>query len=141
MNRTLIAVGVLFVALPLAGAAQSTVQTASLSAPLSVHDVHNLMKSARSVAEYQQLAGYFHQQEAQYRAEAVAEKAERDRRAQVNAGLSQKYPRPVDSAQYLYESYVSQADNAALEARHYDQLAAGQVDHGRQLAATPEGKS
>jgi hypothetical protein len=141
MNRTSIAVGILSFALSLAGAAQSTVQTASLSAPLSAHDVHNLMKTARNVAEYQQLAGYFHQQEAQYRAEATAEKAERDRRAQVNAGLTQKYPRPVDSAQYLYDSYVSQADNAALQARHYDQLAAGQGNHERQLAASPEGKS
>jgi hypothetical protein len=37
--------------------------------------------------------------------------------------LMQKYPRPVDTAQYLYESYVSQADDAALQAQHFDQLA------------------
>ena len=75
------------------------------------------------MGQYKQLADYFHQQEAKYRAEAAAEKIERDRRAQVNAGLMQKYPRPVDTAQYLYESYVSQADDAALQAQHFDQLA------------------
>ena len=75
------------------------------------------------MGQYKQLADYFQQQEAKYRAEAAAEKIERDRRAQVNAGLMQKYPRPVDTAQYLYESYVSQADDAALQAQHFDQLA------------------
>ena len=80
--------------------------------------MHGLIKNAHSREQYQQLASYYHRQEANYRAQAAAEKAERDRRAQVNAGLMQKYPRPVDSAQYLYESYVYQADNAALQAQH-----------------------
>jgi hypothetical protein len=76
-----------------------------------------------------------------YRAKAADEKIERDRRAQVNAGRYQKYPRPVDSAQYLYESYVSSADSAALQAQHYDQLAAGQTQHDQRLAADSQGKS
>lgn len=141
MNRTSIAIAILSLAVSLTGAAQSTVQTANLSAPLSSREANNLMKSAHSDAEYKQLASYFHQQEAHYRAEAAAEKVEVDRRAQVNAGLMQKYPRPVDSAQYLYESYVYQADGAALKAQHYDQLASGQPDHDQRLAATPQGKS
>jgi len=120
--------------------AQSTAQTASLSTPISPREVHTLMLSAHSSAQYQQLAGYFHQQEARYRAEAATEKIERDRRAQVNAGLAQKYPRPVDSAQYLYESYVSQADSAALQAQHFDQLAAAQTQHDQQLASSTQGK-
>ena len=107
MNRNLIAVAVLSFVLPFSGMAQSNTQTASLYTPLSASQVHSLMKNAHSTAEYKQLASYFHQQEAQYRAKATAEKVERDRRAQVNAALMQKYPRPVDSAQYLYEAYVS----------------------------------
>jgi hypothetical protein len=87
------------------------------------HDTRTLMKSANSKAQYQRLATYFYQQEVHYRAEAAAEKIERNRRAQVNAGMMQKYPRPVDSAQYLYQSYLSQADKAALQAHHYDLLA------------------
>jgi hypothetical protein len=74
--------------------------------------------------EYHELAGYFSQQEAVYRAQAAAEKTELDRRAQVNAALYQKFPRPVDSAQYYYDSYASSADQAARQARHYEQLAA-----------------
>jgi hypothetical protein len=140
MNRTLIIATALF-ALPLAGMAQSTTQTANLTMPMTAREAHSLMKSASSVQQYKQLAGYFHQQESVYRAKAADEKIERDRRAQVNAGLYQKYPRPVDSAQSLYESYVSTADSAALEARHYDQLATGQTKHDPQLATSSQGKS
>jgi len=139
MNRILV-VAALSLTFPLAGMAQSTTQTASLSTPIAPREAHSLLLSAHSGAQYQQLAGYFHQQEAKYRAEAAAEKIERDRRAQVNAGLTQKYPRPVDSAQYLYESYLSQADSAALQAQHFDQLAAAQTHHDQQFATASQGK-
>jgi hypothetical protein len=139
MNRILV-VAALSLTFPLAGMAQSTTQTASLSTPISPREVHGLVLSAHTGAQYQQLASYFHQQEAKFRAEAAAEKIERDRRAQINAGLTQKYPRPVDSAQYLYESYVSQADSAALQAQHFDQLAAAQTQHEQQFATASQGK-
>jgi len=139
MNRILV-VAALSLIFPLGGMAQSTTQTASLSAPMTPREVHSLMLSAHNSAEYKQLAGYFHQQEVKFRAEAAAEKIERDRRAQVNAGLMQKYPRPVDSAQYLYESYVSQADSAALQAQRFDQLAAAQNQHDQQFATASQDK-
>jgi hypothetical protein len=139
MSRILI-VAALSLTFPLAGMAQSTTQTASLSTPLTAQGALSLMKSAHSNEQYMQLAGYFRQRETDYRAKAAAEKSERDRRAQVNAALYQKYPRPVDSAEYLYESYVSTADDAALKARHYDQLAAGQSQQDRQLAVESQGK-
>jgi len=140
MNRTMVLITALSLTIPVAGMAQPTTQTASLTAPISAHELHSLMLNAHSAAQYQQLAGYFHQLETKYRAEAAAEKAERDRRAQVNAGLMQKYPRPVDSAQYLYESYVSQADSAALQAQHFDQLAAAPTKHDQQDATNTQGK-
>jgi hypothetical protein len=139
MNRKLICTTALCLAFPLAGMAQSTTQTASLPSLIPGQDLHNFIKSAHSAAQYQLLADYFHQQEAKYRAEAAAEKIERDRRAQVNAGVYQKYPRPVDSAQYLYESYSSSADQAGLQAQHYELLATGQPQHSEQAATTPQG--
>ena len=141
MNRTRFAVVTLSVMLPLAVAAQSNVQTANMSTPMTGHEVQSLIKSAHSSAQYTQIAGYYHQQEAMYRAKAAEEKAERDRRAQVNAALMQKYPRPVDSAQYLYESYLSDANSAAVQAQHYDQLAAGAQTHDSQFATDSHGKS
>jgi hypothetical protein len=135
MNRTSIVVAALSLSFPFAGMAQSTVQTANLSSPMSLTEVHNLMKSAHTSAEYLRVAGYFHQQEADYRAKAAAEKAERDRRAQVNASLYQKYPRPADTAEARYESYLADANGAAIQAQHFDQLAAGQGKHNEQLAS------
>ena len=131
MNRTLIIAAAL-ITFPLMGMTQSTTQTANLTIPLTANEAHSLMKSAHSTEQYKQLAGYFHQQEAVYRAKAADEKIERDRRAQVNAGLYQKYPRPVDSSQYRYESYTTDADQAALKAQHYEQLAAGQFANASQ---------
>src|ERR1022692_4414074 len=101
MNRTRFVVVTLSLMLPLAVAAQSNIQTANMSAPMTGHEVQSLIRTANSSAQYKQIADYYHQQEAMYRAKAAEEKAERDRRAQVNAALMQKYPRPVDSAQYL----------------------------------------
>ena len=141
MNRTMIAVAVLALAFPLAGSAQSNLQTASLTAPLSARQAHDLIKNARGREQYKQLASYYYRQEANYRAQAAEEKAERDQRAQINAGMMQKYPRPVDSAQYRYQSYVSKADNAALQARHYDQLAAAPAGQNPQTATDSQGKS
>src|ERR1700722_15731387 len=115
MSRTTLIVAAALLTFPLAGMAQSTTQTANLSAPITAQQAHSLMKTAHSVEQYKELSSFFHQQEAVYRAKAADEKTERDRRAQVSAGLYQKYPRPVDSAQSLYESYVSSADGAALQ--------------------------
>jgi hypothetical protein len=98
-------------------------QTAPAAVQLSRQELKTLLATAHTSDQYKQLAGYFHAQELAARSKAVAEKVERDRRAQVNAALYQKYPRPVDSAQYLYESYLADADRAAALAQHYDQLA------------------
>ena len=86
MNRTLQVVATLSLAFPLAAIAQST-QTASVTAPVSAQEVHELIKSAHTSTQYKELASYYHQQEAGYRAKAAAEKVERDRRAQVDAGF------------------------------------------------------
>jgi len=134
MNRILIAAAALAFAFPLPGKTQSTAQTANMSTPMTAHDVQSLIKIAHSTEQYKQLASYYRQKEAGYRAKAAEEEIERDRRAHVNAGLMQKYPRPVDSAQYLYASYVSDANGAALQAEHYDRLAANNSQHDPHMA-------
>jgi hypothetical protein len=134
MNRTMILVATLSLALPLAGIAQSSTETANVSMPMSGPELHSLIKTAHSSAQYKQLADYFHQKEVKCEADAAAEKIERDRRAQVNAGLYQKYPRPVDSAEYRYEADLADAKSAATQAQHYDQLAATQAQREGQIA-------
>jgi hypothetical protein len=125
MNRTCLLIATLSLVVPLAASAQSTSQTTGLSAQISASELQSLIKSAHSTNQYQQLATYYHQQETMYRSKAADEKAERDRRAQVNAALMQKYPRPVDSSEYRYEAFSADADRAAVQADHYDRLATG----------------
>jgi hypothetical protein len=120
MTRTLSFLAILTLALPLVATAQSTMQS---QPQLSKQQVRTLARSAHSAAEYRQLADYYRVRSSQLRAQATAELAERDRRAQFTMGTAQKYPRPVDSAQYLYDSLTEQADQAAAQAQHYDQLA------------------
>jgi hypothetical protein len=141
MNRLLLVTSAILLIFPVAGISQTDTQTASLSAPLTTRELHNLINSAHSVTEYRQLAGYFHQQEAEYRAKAADEKVKHDQMAEGTSGQYHKIPTPADFAQSVYESYVSKADKAALQAQHYDRLAAGQTHHDQQLATSSQGKS
>jgi hypothetical protein len=132
MNRIVIAVAATLLISHVAVLAQT--QTANLTTPLSPSQARDLMKSAHTGAEYTRLADYFHQRETVYRAKAADEKVEMDRRAQVNSPLYQKYPRPVDTAKALYDSYTTTADSAALQARHFDELAGNPERHEMQVA-------
>ncbi len=105
------------------------------SAPISTQEAHTLVKSAHSSAQYQQLASYFHQRAADYLAKAEAEWVERNRRSHIHAALYRKFPSPVDSAQALYDSYVYEANHAALQARHYQKLASAHAQDDGPLAA------
>jgi hypothetical protein len=135
--KYMLTVAVVLLSMPHVGLGQSKSGTSST---LSSRDVHNLIRTARTGEQYRQLADYFHVLALDNRTKAAAEIVERDRRAQVNAGLYQKYRRPVDSAQYLYESYVAAAAGAALQAHHYDQLAMAQGQHAGQSTTSPADK-
>jgi hypothetical protein len=139
MNRVVIAIALLSLFSPLAGSAQNTIQAASVNAPVTPQEAHDLMKSAHTVAQDQQLAEYFLQREANYRAKAAAEKVKLDQLSQVNPYRYQKYPRPVDWAKTRYESDLSDADKAAVKAHRYSQLAAKGQD-GQQLTSTPQAR-
>jgi hypothetical protein len=121
MNRIMLTTALFFV---LSAVAPGQSQPASVATAPSQREIHSLVRNAHTPAEYTQLASYFHQQETGYRSKATAEKLELDRRRMITTGPYQKYPRPVDSAQNLYDYYVASADAAAARARHFDQLAA-----------------
>jgi len=91
---------------------------------MSRQQLRSLIQNAHDAAQYKQLADYYRQQEAQYRAMAAAEKAEWNKRVQASlGGESLKKPNPADSAHRLYDSYSYQADHNADLAAHYEQLA------------------
>jgi hypothetical protein len=108
--------------------AQPVAQTASQSTQMTKQELHALVQTAHESAQFKQIAGYYHQQEAEYRAKAAEEKVEWDRRAQMDPyGPAVKIPSPANSAERLYESYTYEADHNADLANHYDQLAADKL--------------
>jgi hypothetical protein len=120
MNRILKVVAVISLAVPFTAMAQPTTQ-------LSKQEVRDLKQNAHESAQFKQLADYYHQQEAKFRAEAAEEKAEWDRREQMDPyGTAVKIPSPANSAERLYESYTYEADHNGELAAHYEQLAASQ---------------
>jgi hypothetical protein len=127
MKFLLTAAATLSLAIPTVGSAQVPMLSASFNAPISTREAHTLAKSANSSTQYLQLASYFHEREADYLAKAEAERMERNRRFQIHAALYKKFPNPVDSAEALYDSYVYEANHAALQARHYQKLASAQA--------------
>jgi hypothetical protein len=85
-------------------------------------ELRQQIQTAHNPQQYQALADYFRQQQKSFEAKASAEKLVWDARAQ-NSASGNKYPRPVDSAHYLYDSYSYDADRAGKQADHYEQLA------------------
>jgi hypothetical protein len=129
MNRILKVVAAVSLAVPLAGMAQPVAQTANQPTQLTKQQLRDLTKTAHESAQFKQLADYYRQQEADYRAKAAEEKIEWDRRAQMDPyGTAVKIPSPANSAERLYESYVYEADHNGELASHYDQLAATPQD-------------
>ena len=85
------------------------------------------VKQAHDASSYRELAVRFHQQEQVYRAKAAEEKAEWERRQQITVSIAEKYPRPVDSAHYLYDYYSQKADQMSKSAADYEARAAAQT--------------
>ena len=104
--------------------AQSNDNSGNNEVRYSHAEVRQQMQNAHNPEQYQSLAIYFRQQEKSYLVKAASEKLLWEARAQNTVGSGQKYPRPVDSAHYLYDSYAYDADRSGKLAAQYEQLAA-----------------
>jgi hypothetical protein len=102
------------------GSVVSLAQSGHISKQYSRAELRQQIQSAHNPQQYQTLANYFRQQQKSFQAKASAEKLVWDARAQNASG--NKYPRPVDSARYLYEYYSYDADRTGKLADHYEQL-------------------
>lgn len=80
------------------------------------------MLRATTSDQYQALANYFRQQQTSYLAKAASEKVIWEDRKRKITGSGNKYPRPVDSAYYLYDFCSYSADRNDKLADHYEQL-------------------
>jgi hypothetical protein len=101
--------------------------TGSSDMALVQTDTAQQVKQAHSAGDYRALAVQFRQQEQVYRAKAAEEKTEWERRQQNTVSIAAKYPRPVDSAHYLYDYYSQKADRMSKTAAEYEARAAART--------------
>lgn len=85
--------------------------------------VKRMIKNAKTPADYLAVRDYYTSLAETNRVLADEEKQEWDRRAANPTVYAKKYPAPVDSAHYLYDSYVQKAKASAEQAQRYEQLA------------------
>ncbi len=87
-------------------------------------ELQKMIADAHTAPQYQVLATYFRSRQQALEQQAQAEKAEWDRRSQINAASYQKYPRPVDSSRDRYEYFTYQAQQMSQQAAHFESLLA-----------------
>ena len=85
-------------------------------------ELQSMIRSAHSAPQYQALAAYFRSRQQTFEKQALAEKAEWERRSLVTAAVAQKYPRPVDSSKNRYEYFTYESSQMRQQAEHYEAL-------------------
>jgi len=124
MTRALLAACIVSVAITSAGNAQSAGSSSGAGTRYTRSQLIQMEAAAHEPAQYSALASYFAQQQTDYLQQAAGEKKEWERRSQNIVGIAAKYPRPVDSARYLYEFYMYKAAEAGTLEGKYSKLAA-----------------
>jgi len=123
MTRNLTALCVMSLALATAGGAQTTTASSNNGTQYTQAQLKQLVKDANTPSQYQTLAGYYDTQKKRYLAQAAEEKQEWVRRSANVMLTAAKYPRPVDSAHYLYDYFTDKAGESGQLAAKYVQLA------------------
>jgi hypothetical protein len=90
---------------------------------VSPTQLKRLAQAAHTPEQYKNLAITYAKQQSYFLQQAAEEKVEWQRRSQNIVSINAKYPRPVDSARYLYEYYVYKAAEAGSLSAKYDQMA------------------
>jgi hypothetical protein len=119
--KDFIAMSVVSCALVSAGSAQVS---RNLDQDQELHtqaQFNQLTREANTPEQYQAQAADYANQRKYFLAQAAAEKAEWERRSQNVMGAFAKYPRPMDSVKYLYESFVEKANKAGSRFAEYSQ--------------------
>ena len=122
MTRNLVVLCILSLGIAASGSAQVTGYTVQPDAQLTKAQVKQLIRDAHTSEQYRTLAGYYGAQQTSYLQQAAEEEKEWQRRSQNIVSIAAKYPRPVDSAHYLYEYYTYEASEAAKLVVKYDRL-------------------
>lgn len=122
MKSTIFAAGIVAVALASLGNATGEVPSAGIGDHYSQAQLKQLALDAHTPDQYKALASSYTKQQAYFLQQAAEEKLEWDRRSTNVMGANAKYPRPVDSARYLYEYYAYKASEAGALSAKYARL-------------------
>ena len=126
MRRNLYAVCILSFGLAGVASAQQPTPSAANGAQYTQSQLKQLARDAHTPEQYSALAAYYGNQQKDYLQQAAEEKQEWIRRSQNIVSIAAKYPRPVDSARYLYEYYAYEAAQTGELAAKYAQLSASE---------------
>jgi hypothetical protein len=122
MRASLLTAGIIGLALAAVPAfAQSSPATAE-SQPTPAQ-VKQMAREAQTPQQFAALADYYQAQSRTYSRMASAEMTEWSRRAEMVTPLSEKWPRPADSARNLSEYYRYKAEKLAATAAQYSRMA------------------
>jgi hypothetical protein len=123
MKLTLSTILIPLFAIAAATGAQTTVSSQGNNTHYTQAELKKLAQEASTPSQYATLAAYYAEQQRKYTAQAAEEKLEWARRSQNIMVVAAKYPRPVDSARYLYEYYTYKATEAGQLTAQYEQKA------------------
>jgi hypothetical protein len=123
MTRKLTLACALTLALATLGSAQTNSSSTGNGSQYSKTELKRMAQDAHTPSQYVVLAGYYGNRQTDFLAQAAEEKREWVRRSANIVSIAAKYPRPVDSAHYLYDYYTYRAMEAGQLAAKYSQLA------------------
>jgi len=122
MSRFLIAPAILAFAVLTSLQSFASISTDNDTPRYSQHQIKKMIGKAHTPEQYSTLATLYRNKQKTYLKEADAAKTEVTRRSVTISSISAKYPRPVDSARYLYEYYSKMASDAGDSASRYQRL-------------------
>jgi len=124
MKLNLIAAGVVLLTCVNVGTAQAPAAAGGTAPHYSNSHLKQMMREAHTPEQYSALASYYSSSRQDFLQKAAEEKLEWERRSQNVMSVAAKYPRPVDSARYLYEYYIQEAAEAGGLSAKYSRLLA-----------------
>jgi hypothetical protein len=105
------------------GAVKAEASSPQAGAPGTQAELKQLERNAHGPEQYRALASYYGDRKVTYQQKAANAKKEWESRSQGVSGAYAKYPRPMDSSRYAYESYMAEAKKAGDLQAKYERLA------------------
>ena len=122
MKRILVAIGIVILAMT-AGTVRAADKDSPDKCEYSSSQIKTMAREARTVEQYTVLADCYAVRQRMYKRKAVEQMHLWRQRSEMPSPLSEKWPRPVDSARNLHDYYSYKATQSAAEFAKYDRLA------------------